>query len=74
MDLDDLFASDPGEEAEVPDNELLIHRLGLLMELPFEVAFAEPVHQVLKLALSGMLLKFWQEVNKHTDLIMADLV
>ena len=73
-DLDGVFASNHAEEAEVPDCRLFAHRIGLLMELPVQVAFAEPVYHVLKLGLSGMLLKMRQYGHKHTDLIVADIV
>ena len=57
---------------EVPDSELLIHSLGIVMELNVQVVC--PVYQVLKLGISGMLRKYNQEMHKHTYLNMADLV
>ena len=50
LDLDDRVAIRHVEEAEkVPESELLIHRLGILMELTVQISLAEPVHQALQI-------------------------
>ena len=48
-DLDDLFASNHVEEAEVPDNVLIIICICIITQLHVQLAFAEHTCQVLKI-------------------------